>query len=676
MIIRRAAAAGIVVLLMALAAPASALTPSDPLVAQQWYLDAIQAKRAWDVTIGNPKAVVAVLDIGIDLDHPDLADAIWTNAREVAGNGVDDDGNGYVDDARGWDFVGNDADPSPSYDIAGADPRDLHHGTIVAGIIAARGNNGQGIAGMDWLAKIMPLRVLRANGVGDLRDVIEALRYARANGATIVNLSFVGDQRSTELDQLIAALAQDGILVVAAGGNEDKSGRGNLDEFPAYPICSGNNGEYVLGVAATNEQDAKASFSSYGTCVDLSAPGSHIAGTLFHDPEHVIVPVGDRITQATFTDAFGGFFNGTSYAAPIVAGTASLIRGILPSLAPADVIALLAATADPVANVPNALMGKLGAGRLNAARAVEQAIAQSATAPSVTQSSLAAATPLAGTAQDVVVRVTLRNDVGQFLVGRTVTLQSNRVDDGVTPTSAVTDAAGVAAFTVRASTPGIAELTAVTDGATIATGRIVIVAGNGVAVGVGSLVKGTTSAVYVIGSDGARYAFPDRRTFDSWYADTASIARVDDAVLAAFPLKGLVTMRPGTFLVKIATDPKVYAVEAGGVLRWVPTEAMAMARYGTAWAGRVADVPDAFFTTYRTGAPIGPGEYPNGYLWEHPATGIRAMVADGRLRAFSSHDVFLQNGYQTRDLFSHLVVDLPQGAPISIREPALAMPVQ
>lgn len=665
----------VALVVFAFAFPAYALSPSDSLLGEQWYLDAIAAKDAWEVTIGNPASIIAVLDVGVDLDHPDLASAMWQNLGEIPGNGVDDDRNGYVDDVNGWDFVGNDNDPTPAYDVAGSNPNDLHHGTVVAGIIAARGNNGQGIAGIDWLAKIMPLRVLRSDGVGDLNDVLAALRYAHEQGASIVNLSFVGTERSVELDALIIELARDGVLVVAAGGNEDQRGRGNLDDFPAYPICSGNGEGYVLGVAATNEQDEKATFSSYGDCVDLSAPGSHIVGTRFHDPDHTAIAVGDRIGQTTFSEPYGGFFNGTSYAAPIVAGAASLVRGLLPSLAPLDIIALLRQAADPIANVPGALTGKLGAGRLQLSRAVREALARATAAPSMTHSSIEFSRPIVGVLEDVIVRVVVQNDSGQVLGGRSVRLLSDRIDDLIAPTTALTDATGIASFSIRAQQEGIAELHALIGDLTVATGRVVVASGGAAGIGIGSLLKGSTSSVYVVDARGKRYAFPDRQTFDSWYADTSSVLRVDDSVLAAFPLGGLVTIRPGTFLVKIQTDPKVYTVERGGVLRWVPTEEMAIARYGTAWASRVVDVPDAFFATYTSGTQVGPGEFPSGYLWEHPATGTRAMVENGTLRAFGTRELFAQNGLQERDVFRHLVVELPFGNPILGREQTLAIPI-
>lgn len=656
----------------AFAFPANALVPSDTLLQQQWYLEAIRAREAWDVTIGNPDTIVAVLDVGVDLDHPDLTGAIWTNGDEVPGNGMDDDANGFVDDAHGWDFAANDSDPSPAYDVAGADPKDLHHGTIVAGIIAARGNNGEGIAGIDWLAKIMPLRVLHADGVGEVEDVLAALQYARDNGATIVNLSFVGKNRSDALDRRIAALAAEGILVVAAGGNEDKNGRGNLDTFPAYPICSGDRGAFVLGVAATNERDEKATFSSYGSCVDLAAPGSRIAGTVFHDPGHTMIAVADRVTATTFSEPYGGFFAGTSYAAPIAAGAASLIRGLLPSVKPQEIIELLRSTADPVVGLPPAQVGMLGAGRVNLAGAVRAASDRLTLVPDAARSTLEAAKRLASVGEDVFVHVTLRDRLDRPIASREVALTSSRAQDIVTPHAAVTDGSGRASFTVQGTSEGLAELEATVAGTSAARGRVVYAVATVEPIGPGALLRGATaSTVYLVGSDDRRYAFPDLQTFRSWYADTARVQRVSDAVLAAFPLGGLVTIRPGTALVKIQTDPKVYAVESRGALRWVQTEADAVALFGAGWARRVLDVPDAFFPLYAVGPALLSGTFPNGMLLAD-AAGERYLLDNGTARHFSSILAFLQNGFQHRDVITVATLPAPPGAEINGAESSLS----
>lgn len=653
---------------------AFALVVNDPLALRQWYLDRIGAPAAWEVTTGDPQAVIAVLDVGVDLDHPDLRGAIWTNPDEREGNGVDDDGNGYVDDVRGWDFVANDADPSPTYDVNGADPRDLHHGTIVAGIIAARGNNDEGIAGLDWQARIMPLRVLRSDGSGEVDAVLAAFRYAMREGATIVNLSFVGDERSVEFDEVIAEAHRRGIVVVAAGGNEDRTGKGDLDQFPVYPICSGLDGALVLGVAATNEQDAKASFSSYGRCVDLAAPGERIIGTLFHDPSQRIV-TSDGATVATFAEPYGGFFSGTSFAAPVVTGAVSLLRGLLPKAGPSELIALLQSTADPIVGATHVTAGRVGSGRLNLARAVATATQQRAQTPSAATTIIAVSTPLASVGESVTVRIEVRSANGLPLLGRTVHVRSNRATDAVTPAEARTDASGVAVAALRASTEGIAELTVSVDGTAIGTARAVFARALTAPVGAGSLLRGTASTVYIVGADGKRYAFPDAQTYRSWYADANGVLRVPDAVLAAFPLGGLVTIRPGTFLVKVQSDPTVYAAEPGAMLRAIPDEQTAAALFGASWARRVVDVPDAFFTTYRTGIPLTAAMHPTGTLLEDARDGTRYLIANGQRRRIDSTLAFLKNGFQWRDIIVVPAVTYPDGASVVDREAPLAQPV-
>lgn len=667
---------------VSLLAPASvfALVPSDTFYSHQWYLEKIGGPAAWDVTVGNPASVVAVIDVGVDLDHPDLQDALWVNPGETPGNGLDDDRNGFVDDVHGWDFVSNDPDPSPSYDVPNSDPRDLHHGTVVAGIIAARGNNGEGVAGIDWLAKIMSLRVLRSDGSGDVETVLPAIRYAVQEGATIINLSFVGDERSTDLDQAIADAERAGVLVVAAGGNEDRRGQGDLTRFPVYPICSGLDGRSVLGVAATNQQDQKATFSSYGRCVDLSSPGERIVGTLFHDPNHVIIRVGGTITTATFAQLYGGFFSGTSFAAPIAAGVASLVRGIIPTATPQEVIGLLQATADPLQGNGQVTTDQLGAGRINAARALTEAQATSSTVPNAAASRIAPSAALASIGDAITVRIEIKSMSGIAIVGRELTIRSSRASDSVEPARVTTNGQGVATATIRATEEGIAEIVATIDTTTIGPARVVFARATTAPIGTGSLLRGSTTTVYTIGSDGKRYAFPDSQTFRSWYADDNGVQRVSDVVLAAFPLGGLVTIRPGTFLVKIQTDPKTYAVEpptpgsgqAGGTLRWVPSEEAAQAIYGTAWAKRVVDVPDAFFTTYRVGAPITGSEPPAGTILEDGRDGERYLITGGQRRLVSSTLVFLKNGFQWRDVVKVPTATYPDGPPIVEREPTLA----
>jgi hypothetical protein len=275
----------------------------------------------------------------------------------------------------------------------------------------------------------------------------------------------------------------------------------------------------------------------------------------------------------------------------------------------------------------------------------------------------------------VTVRLELKSANGVAIVGRELAIRSNRTSDAVEPARVTTDGQGIATVTVRAAEEGIAELSATIDTTTVGPARVVFARATTAPIGSGSLLRGTGSTVYIVGSDGKRYAFPDAQTFRSWYADDSSVQRVGDAVLAAFPLGGLVTIRPGTFLVKIQTDPKTYAVESGGTLRWVPSEEIAASIYGPAWAKRVVDVPDAFFTTYRIGAAIATGELPNGTILEDARDGERYLVTGGSRRRFASTLAFLKNGFQWRDVVRVPAVTHPDGLLITEREPALAQPV-
>src|SRR3989338_6557208 len=154
--------------------PVFAATSNDPLAPNQWYLQKIQAQEAWDAATGSNDVVVAVLDTGVDIAHPDLTQNIWINHSEIAGNGIDDDKNGYADDVNGWDFIDNDATVLPT-ETGGHLGSAFAHGTVVAGIIGGVGNNGVGIAGINWRVKIMSIRILDGFGVGDVDTAIKGV---------------------------------------------------------------------------------------------------------------------------------------------------------------------------------------------------------------------------------------------------------------------------------------------------------------------------------------------------------------------------------------------------------------------------------------------------------------------------------------------------------------------
>jgi len=305
----------------------------------------VDAPEVWDTTTGSPNTVVAVIDEGIDVNHPDLRDNIWTNSGEIAGNRLDDDRNGYVDDVNGYDFANNDAsvyDPDP---ITGDGDE---HGTHVAGTIAAVGNNGTGVTGVNWDAQVASLKFLSATG-GSTSDAVEAINYAVAEGIDISNNSWGGGGRSQALEDAIKRADAAGHIFLAAAGNGGPDGVGdNNDATPDYPASY--NVPNIVSVAAADDTDRLASFSNFGAnTVDLAAPGVGILSTL----------PGNSY----------GRYSGTSMATPHVAGVAALIKSQEPGLDDAQIKAQLLQYVDKKAS----LQGKVATnGRLNALRAVTE----------------------------------------------------------------------------------------------------------------------------------------------------------------------------------------------------------------------------------------------------------------------------------------------------------------
>jgi hypothetical protein len=357
------------ILFLAFAEPVLAsITPNDPYYKNQWYLQKIHADSAWEKISESPDMVIAVIDSGIDINHPDLKDNIWVNKKEIAGNGKDDDKNGFIDDVNGWDFVTNTPDPSPKFS-SGWTEAGVSHGTMVAGIIAARGNNGQGIAGVTWRTQIMPLRVLNDKGEGKVSDVVRAIDYATNNGADIINLSFVSFNYSQAMQDAIKRAHDAGVMIVAAAGNEQAGGEGyDIDKTPIYPACyDGQLGEnMVIGVAATDALDQKARFSSYGFhCVDITVPGISFFGT--------VTPGSDINDVNKYYD---GYWSGTSMAAPLVSASLALIAEANPELSRREIVNILFASTDNVSRLNPNYLGQLGNGRLNLNSAIEMAKAE------------------------------------------------------------------------------------------------------------------------------------------------------------------------------------------------------------------------------------------------------------------------------------------------------------
>ncbi len=345
-------------------------TPNDSYFKYQWYLNKIKATRAWDHIKQSPEVTIAVIDTGIQTDHPDLKDNIWRNGDEIPDNQKDDDNNGFIDDVNGWDFVHNDPDPSPSFDREFS-RSGVSHGTIVSGVAAAAGDNDMGITGVTWQTSIMPLRVLNDTGEGGANGVIRAIDYAIANGADIINLSFVGPGRSDSMHEAILRAHKAGVIVVAAAGNEKSAGHGyDLDRNPMYPVCydSEYGEDVIIGVGATDPLDQKADFSSYGKCVDIMAPGSSVFSTVTYNPNK-------QMEDGGYLDKkYDGFWSGTSMAAPMVSGTLALIKAANPQLNYKQVKQVLLSSTDNIDKLNPRFFGEIGAGRLNVSKSVERAL--------------------------------------------------------------------------------------------------------------------------------------------------------------------------------------------------------------------------------------------------------------------------------------------------------------
>tara|TARA_B100001971_G_scaffold129103_1_gene119046 strand:- start:94630 stop:95841 length:1212 start_codon:yes stop_codon:yes gene_type:complete len=320
------------------------MQPNDPQFVEQYHHVMVKSQTAWNTTLGDAEIIVAVTDNEFEMDHDDLKGQWWTNEDEIAGNGIDDDGNGYIDDVNGWDFM--EQGPNPDHEDGPT------HGTHVSGIIAAKANNGIGVAGIAPNVKVMPLR-----WYGDERDwtsalVLETYMYAVDNGAKIINTSYnidglVEDEAYLEAIQYI--VKNDVLLFNSAGNSSEKNpARQKIEEIVL--VCS---------VKSKNERkaDKKSGFSNYGTGIDVCAPG---------DP--ILAPVQGRYQG----ESRYGELQGTSMASPVAAAVAALIWSHNPNFTALEVRKRLEDTAD---NIDDRnwfwYKGLLGKGRVNAERALK-----------------------------------------------------------------------------------------------------------------------------------------------------------------------------------------------------------------------------------------------------------------------------------------------------------------
>jgi len=324
--------------------------PNDPKITSQWHIDNIQLKKAWDITKGDKDIIIGIVDSGVDWGHEDLSDNIYTNPNEIPNNGIDDDKNGYIDDVRGWDLVGNVSqneaysnifrpDNDPKNPGTGADNI---HGTHVAGCASGVTNNGKGIASPGFNCTILPVKCASDQNIQGIFNGYEGIAYAAMMGANIINCSWGGPGYSPVGQDIINSATAKGSLVVVAAGNSGV----NIDNGEFYPACYDN----VVCVGASNSGNGIPYFSNWGVVASVFSPGQTIYST---------VP-GNNYQN----------MDGTSMASPVATGVCALIKSLHKKWTPKQILHQLRSTCDNVLTAdPNKRPYYYG--RINAYKAVD-----------------------------------------------------------------------------------------------------------------------------------------------------------------------------------------------------------------------------------------------------------------------------------------------------------------
>ncbi len=314
--------------------------PNDPMYAQQQHLPQIHAPEAWNIQKGDSTVLIAIVDTGVDYHHEDLAANVWTNESEANGAvGVDDDGNGFVDDIHGWDFGDGDADPTPPPPGTNA----AGHGTHVAGIACAVTNNGIGVAGVSWNCEYMPIKAADDNNTLWIWNGFEGIVYAADNGADVISNSWGGYEFLQWEQDVINYAYSKGAVVVCGAGNDN-------GEIAFYPAAY----QHVVSVAAVSVNDLKTGYSSFGPWIDISAPGGSQGAWILST-----VP-GNRYA--------GGW--GTSMATPVVSGVCGLVKSLHPNWTNDQIVRQVLLSVDNIEALNPQYRNRLGHGRVNAYRAL------------------------------------------------------------------------------------------------------------------------------------------------------------------------------------------------------------------------------------------------------------------------------------------------------------------
>lgn len=339
--------------------------PNDPYLVNQWHLSTstagVRARQAWDHSTGSSSVVIGIMDTGVDRQHSDLFFKIFTNTHEIANNNIDDDHNGWVDDVQGWDFGDGDNNPDPTLtpDAYGLDLG--WHGTFVAGLAAAATNNSNGVAGIAWGCRVLPLKVSDSYGDMQLSAIVDAFHYAESAHISVLNMSLGTSDPSAAafFQELVNAACNAGIVVVASAGNDGV-------DTPSYPAAC----DSVIAVGATNASNLRASWSNWGDWVDIAAPGEGVWSCIARNYGY------DDLSWWYFQNycGFDGVHayiadDGTSFSAPIVAGAMALVRSVFPALTPRLAMQQLVLNGDvraydnpigPRLNIERALIRPLG----------------------------------------------------------------------------------------------------------------------------------------------------------------------------------------------------------------------------------------------------------------------------------------------------------------------------
>lgn len=336
-------------------------TPSDALYSSSWHMQNINAPAAWNITNSSSSVTVAVIDSGFALNHQDLVNQWKTNPGESGGgketDGLDNDNNGYTDDYRGWDFVSNDNNPQAG--TLAPNGQGVSHGTETAGLSGATSGNSVGVASVSRGAKLLPLQVMDDNGNGFSDDVAQSIIYAIDQGADVINMSLGTNGDDPQVRSAINLAFEHNVIVVAAAGNCGNSSSGPCSGQGAGYVTFPANYNRVIAVGASDSSNNRANFSSYGERLDIMAPGSgSIPSTTW--------------TNGNGTSAYATSLYGTSYASPIVASSAALIRSIRPDTSIDDVRALLMGGSSKLSTMSGAFYTQTyGHGLLNIGKSIQ-----------------------------------------------------------------------------------------------------------------------------------------------------------------------------------------------------------------------------------------------------------------------------------------------------------------